>query len=309
VPLELYLSTAGKYSLRDDTRSPQGIRTYSARGNTRLPGTPVTSADKDSWETGVSDGKGAAVDAHYFAGITYDYLSRVLSRQSLDGKDGGIRLSVHFGQAMDNAFFDGKHAVFGDGDGTQMRALSGGLDVVAHELFHGVTMHDSGLTYAGESGALNESLSDVFGTLVELDHGHGNWTIGEAVSLTGKPLRDLGHPNKVGLPSHMSQYVQLAEDPQHDMGGVHINSSIPSNAAYLVGVGGTQEVSGIHVTAIGVDKLTAIWYRAAHIYLGPDASFADFAEATRTAAADLYGASSAEVKTVENAWRAVGVTE
>jgi thermolysin len=304
LPLELYQSADGTFQLRDDTRGPLGIRTFSAQETTELPGWQVTSASATTWDTG-GPAPGAAVNAHYFAGITFDYFQKVLGRDSIDGQGGAVRIAVHYGDRMDNAFWDGHRAVFGDGDGRHMSALSGGLDVVAHEMFHGVTQKESKLIYEGESGALNESLSDVFGTFVELDHGGDNWTIGETIA--NPPLRDLAHPSRSNSPAHMSQYVQLPADPQHDMGGVHINSTIASQAAYLVAEGGSNEVSGLSVTGIGVTRTRQIWYRAATTHLGAHARFADFAEATHTAAEDLFGKRSQEVKSVDQAWRAVGV--
>jgi Zn-dependent metalloprotease len=302
-PLQIYQAPDGSYQLRDDTRGSQGIRTYTAEATQRLPGWPVTSPAADQWDQGIF-GAGAAVDAHAHAGEVYDWLSGVLRRQSLDGKGGGMRLTVHFGARMDNAFWDGHEAVFGDGDGTTMKPLAT-LDVVAHELFHAVTQAESGLTYQGESGALNESLSDVFATFVELDVAAGNWTVGEGV--TTPAIRDLARPERTGSPEHMSQYVQLPNDARHDMGGVHVNSTIPSHAAYLLAMGGVSAVSGLRVPAIGVVATRRIWWRAATRYLGARARFADFAEATRAAAEDLFGKRAAEVKAVEAAWTAVGV--
>jgi bacillolysin len=282
--LQIDQRSDGSYALRDLTRAHGGLRTYSAGGRSSLPGRLVTSASAKSWDNG-GPGAGAAVDAHAFAAITYDYLLSVHERRSIDGDDGPMPVVVHFGHELMNAFWDGRRAVFGDGDGDG--PLSAGLDVVAHEIFHGVTQATSGLVYEGESGALNESISDVFGTFVELRAGHGNWTIGEAVA--PEPLRDLARP------AHMSEYVHLPLDPEHDMGGVHTNSVIPSHAAYLV------------AQRLGVTKTRAIWYRAATVYLSPRAGFADFARATHAAAEDLYGASSAAVAGVDAAWQAVGV--
>jgi bacillolysin len=300
--LQIERRTDGSYALHDLTRGHGGIRTYSAGGNQALPGKPVTSLSATSWDN-AGEAAGAAVDAHAFAAMTYDYLASVHHRKSIDGADGAIQVVVHWGHAVMNAFWDGHRAVFGDGEGEG--PLAAGLDVVAHEIFHGVTQATSGLVYAGESGALNESLSDVFGTFVELHAGSGNWTIGESVTHT--PLRDLARPTRSGLPCHMSQYVHLPSDPMHDMGGVHTNSTIPSHAAYLVAVGGTNEVSHAHVSGIGVTKTRAIWYRAATTYLSSHASFADFAAATHSAAQDLYGAGSTAVTSVDAAWHAVGV--
>lgn len=302
-PLEIYRTSAGDYVLRDETHGGAVIRTYTAGGGEKLPGRLVRSPVPTAWDEGVP-GAGAAVDAHAFAAVTLEYLATVHGRAALDGRDGDVRVVVHFGDALENAFWDGRRAVFGDG-GWDVGPLAGGLDVVAHELFHAVTQRDSGLVYEGESGALNESLSDVFAVFVELYAGGGDWTIGEAIA--DPPLRDLEDPSRVGLPSHMDEYVDWPLDPEHDMGGVHVNSSIPSHAAWLLAKGGTHRLSRVKVTGIGVAKTRRIWYRAASLYLGPWAGFEDFAAATITAAEDLYGADSAAARSVASAWRAVGV--
>src|SRR5262249_5965503 len=147
-------------------------------------------------------------------------------------------------------------------------------------------------------------LSDVFGCLVEQDRRDGNWTVGEDVA--AMPLRDLAYPTRTQNPAHMKDFVHLPLTPENDMGGVHLNSTIPSHAAYLVAVGGKFPVAVGTVKGIGKAKLREIWWRAATTYLGPRARFADFAEATRAAAEDLYGG-GAEVDAVEAAWHAVGV--
>ncbi len=289
--LDVAVHATSGYALRDETRTPRGIRTFTARGGERLPGVLVTSADPHAWDEDFF-GAGAAVDAHAFAGVVYDYLDDVLDRRSIDGRDGAIRLVVHYGDGLANAFWEGRRAVFGDGDASTA-PLSAALDVVAHELFHGVTQEDSGLIYEGQSGALNESLSDVFACFVERRAGDGDWTIGEDV--VSPPLRDLARPWRTGLPAHMREYVYLPPTPEADMGGVHINSTIPSHAAYLV------------ADRIGLAKTRRIWYRAASVYLTPYAEFAEFAAATRAAAEDLYGGDSDAAGAVDATWRAVGV--
>jgi Zn-dependent metalloprotease len=300
--LEIDRLASGSYALVDDAH---GVGTYSAASTGQPPGTLLHSPDPDHWDEDIF-GAGAAVDAHVNAGETLDYLAVTFHRSSLDGRGTRARVVVHAGDRLDNAYWDGHRAVFGDGDGDGMRPLSAGLDVVAHELFHGVTQHEANLVYEGEPGALNESLSDVFACLVELDRNDGNWTIGEDVA--AMPLRDLEEPARTHNPAHMSQFVRLPLTPAGDMGGVHVNSTIPSHAAYLVAYGGAFPLGGGTVKGLGDAKMRDIWWRAVTTYLGPRARFADFAEATRAAAEDLYG-DGAEVRTVETAWRAVGVVK
>lgn len=302
--LDIQRLSTGGYELRDDTRVARGIRTSSAAGLWRLPGRMVQSADPDLWDRD-GDGAGAAVDAHAHAATTIDWLERDLGLDSWDGEGATVRLVVHYGQRLENAFWDGRRAVFGDGDGRSSRAFSAGLDVVAHEIFHGVIESHAELVYESEPGALNESLADVFGSLVEASAGRGNWHIGEAIS--DPPLRDLLVPSDLGFPDHMDAYLPLPPTPDDDMGGVHFNSTIPSHAAALLAEGGRHRLTGITVPRLGRAALRDIWWRALSVYLTPRARFADFARATLDAAEDLHGPHSPELAAVESAWRAVGV--
>jgi Zn-dependent metalloprotease len=131
-----------------------------------------------------------------------------------------------------------------------------------------------------------------------------NWLLGEDI---GEPMRDLEAPWTLDQPAHMSEYVRLPATPAGDMGGVHVNSTIPSHAAFLVAEGGTHPRSHIVVSGLGIDAMRTIWWRAITMYLAPRARFRDFAAATRTAAEDLFGEKSREVTSVTAAWRAVGV--
>src|SRR5262249_47621795 len=158
-----------------------------------------------------------------------------------------------FGMSYANAFFDGKHLVFGDGDGTNLLPTSAALDVVAHEFTHGVTTYTAKLGMEGENGALNEAISDIFGCFVE-GGARPDWKMGETVfRKNGKaaPLRDLVDPHKSGNPADMSEFVQT----QDDNGGVHLNSTIVSHAAYLM------------AKKVKLDALRTIWYRALSKYL------------------------------------------
>jgi bacillolysin len=292
------------YVLRDETRG-RGIRTYDAGEDEDLPGALVRSRSPDVWDA-AGEHAGAAVDAHLHAARVWDYLGATHDRRGLDGAGGSLAVVVHFGEGFANAFWDGSRAVFGDGDGvTVRRPLSSALDVVAHELVHGLDGHAAGFVYEGESGALDESIADVLATLIEHRRGGGNWQLGE--ELVDGGLRDLADPARLGDPTHWEERADLPLTPEGDMGGVHVNSTIPSHAAYLLAEGGVHQRSGIRVHPIGRDRLGAIWYRALTLYLGPRASFADFAAATRAAAVDLYGAGSLPAGSTDEAWRAVGL--
>jgi bacillolysin len=302
--LDIFQPPGGGYQLRDDTRLARGIRTTSAGGGWRLPGKLVVSDDPHDWDRSPV-GAGAAVDAHAHGAATVDWLARVLGRDSWDGEGAAIRLVVHFGDRTDNAFWDGRRAVFGDGDGVTSRPYSAALDVVAHEIFHGVIESEVDLIYEEQPGAISESLADVFGALVEAGEGVPDWRIGELVIDRG--VRDLRDPAALGLPDHMDGYLDLPPHPDDDMGGVHVNSTIPSHAAALLAEGGRHRRSGVEVPRLGAAAVRDIWWRALTVYLTPRARFAELARATLHAAADLHGPETDAVKAVATAWQAVGV--
>jgi MYXO-CTERM domain-containing protein len=318
------------YTLEDMTRTPNGIRTYTYGNmpnktcandfdtdgcleqwlNANPHGTLLASTDKDAWDT-AGNSKGAAVDAHLYAGYVYDYYKAKFNRKGIDDADMEIQSNVHFSTTFANAFWDGVGMVYGDGDTIQLKLTTKGYDVIAHELTHGVTEHESGLEYHDQPGALNESLSDVMSAFAEhvvFPDPNNNWYVGEKVAglLLGTKLRDMKDPGSVAAspqPDNMSKY-----DPTTiDNGGVHINSGIPNNAAYLMTIGGTNKTSGIAVSGgIGWEKAEQLWYRAATQYFGATSDFKAAAQATLTAAADL-GFSESNKATVECAWIAVGV--
>lgn len=238
-------------------------------------------------------------EAYDNSGITYDFYEQVLSRNSIDGK--GMRLDsyVHFGKDFNNAFWDGAQMVYGDGDGKTFVGFTSALDVIAHELTHGVTQFRTpgGLDYQDQSGALNESISDAFGSAVKQwklkqTAAEADWLIGAGLMnpKLGKALRSLKAPGKKSetwidddQPSTMSGYVEG--------GDVHTNSGIPNHAFYLA------------ATALGGatwEKAAKIWYRALPM-LKSDASFEDAAQAT------IEAAQSAERSAVQTAWKKVEV--
>ncbi|KZE63945.1 bacillolysin [Fictibacillus phosphorivorans] len=294
------LLSSGTYYLQDNTRGG-GVFTYDGQNRQQLPG--KLWADADNQFNAAYDR--AAVDAHYYAGATYDYYKSVFNRNSYDNKGAALKSTVHYGRNYNNAFWNGQQMVYGDGDGTTFVSLSGGLDVVAHELTHAVTDFSSDLIYQNESGALNESLSDIFGTLVE-HHANNNpdYEIGEDIytpNKAGDALRSMSDPTKYGDPDHYSvRYTGTS-----DNGGVHINSGIINKAAYLLAVGGTHY--GVTVPAIGNEKVGAIYYRANTVYLTASSNFSQARAALVQAASDLYGATSAEVAAVKKSYDAIGV--
>jgi uncharacterized protein (TIGR03382 family) len=282
------------------------LSTFTAKGSENTPGTLVTSSSLDSWDTG-SVGTGAAVDAHVNAGVVAKYYKATHSRDAIDGAGGTLESTVHFSQQYDNAAWISTGMIYGDG-GTLFKALSLSVDVVGHEFTHGVTEKTSTLTYENQSGALNEAVSDIFGAFIE----HSikpdptkNWQIGENVTLSGKPLRDMMNPNGVDdpQPAHMNQFVQT----QQDSGGVHINSGIINNSAWLMTVGGTNPISGVKVNGgIGWDKAEKLWYQANTKYFQSTTDFAGAAAGVQQAGQDI-GLTASDQSIVQCAFIATGV--
>ncbi|WP_369903650.1 M4 family metallopeptidase [Bacillus manliponensis] len=292
--------SGSSYYLQDNTRGAK-IYTYDAKNRTSLPGTLWR--DTDNLFNAAYDG--AAVDAHHYAGVTYDYYKNKFNRNSYDNAGASLNSTVHYGRNYNNAFWNGSQMVYGDGDGTTFVPLSGALDVIGHELTHAVTEYSSNLIYQNESGALNEAISDIFGTLVEYyANNNPDWEMGEDIytpSKAGDALRSMSDPAKYGDPDHYSKRYTGTQD----YGGVHINSGIINKAAYLLANGGTHY--GVTVNGIGKDKVGAIYYRANTLYFTQSTTFSQARAGLVQAAADLYGANSAEVAAVKQSYDAVGV--
>ncbi|WP_367136230.1 MULTISPECIES: M4 family metallopeptidase [Streptomyces] len=264
-----------------------------------------------------SEGDGPSKDAtvnraHAGLGATFELYLKAYGRHSID--DAGLPLdaTVHYGQGYNNAFWDGSQMVFGDGDGDVFLDFTIPVDVIGHELTHGVTQHSANLEYYGQSGALNESVSDVFGSLIKQyalgqTADQADWLIGQGLLGPGidhgVALRSMKEPGtaydddvlgKDPQPATMDDYVRTSRDN----GGVHINSGIPNRAFYLV------------ATALGGHA----WERAGKVWyatltggeLASDAQFADFARLTTATARSLYGEGDA-VQAVLKAWSQVGV--
>ena len=245
-------------------------------------------------------------------GDTFNLYWQAFQRNSIDGNGLPLDATVHFMTDYDNAFWNGEQMVFGDGDGTIFTGFTGAIDVIGHELTHGVTQYTAGLDYHDQPGALNESISDVFGSLVKQfalgqTADKADWLIGAgilAAGIHGKALRSMAQPGtayddpqlgKDPQPDSMSGYVN---DPS-DNGGVHINSGIPNRAFYLV------------ATAIGGNAWEAaghIWYDSlTNSQLSHEANFAEFAAHTIASSAKLYNAGGKEHQAVVKAWQTVEV--
>ncbi|HEY0429532.1 MAG TPA: M4 family metallopeptidase [Pyrinomonadaceae bacterium] len=323
-------SVSGTTYYMEDLTRKQGTFNMNNTGNTSTGtgGTQSRYTDTDDvWNTTAQQ---AGVDAHYGAAKTFDYYQNVHGRNGIDGNSGpgtttaaansAISLlvsRVHFGASYNNAFWNGSNMTYGDGDGSQFTPLTT-IDICGHEMTHGVTERTAALTYASESGALNESWSDIMGSMVELYADGGvvsadTWKIGEDAytpGTSGDALRSMSNPNSVGDPDHYSVRVyQGACTPSNanDQCGVHTNSSISNHAYYLIAAGGTNRVSGIAVTGIGTSAAERIFYRALTVYMTASTNFAGARTATLSAATDLYGTGSTQYNGVAQGWCAVGV--
>ncbi|MEI5907047.1 M4 family metallopeptidase [Bacillus spongiae] len=291
----------GVFSLSDRTK-PLGvtIETYDA-GDQWATGSIVTDSDNNF----TSSRQKAAVDAHFYAGVTFDYFKDNHNRNSYDNQGADIISSVHvrdpdaLNRPWNNAAWVGTQMVYGDGDGSTFTALSGSLDVVAHELTHAVTDFSADLVYEFQPGALNESFSDVFGVLAEAEYeGEVDWLLGEDVytpHIAGDALRSISNPTLYDQPDHMDNFRVLPNTQAGDWGGVHINSGIPNKAFYHI------------ATDIGLDKSGEIYYRALTQYLTSQSQFDDARNALLQSAADIYGEDGAEYNAVANGFAQVGI--
>jgi thermolysin len=316
-------SAAGTHRAVDNIR-PFGIKTYDVGFD--FGAWNAYQADQDSFLATDTDNEwrdGAVVDAHIYAGYTYDYYFKRHGRKGIDDEHLAAINFVHIVRQsgkFNNAFFDPVDTSmnYGDGDGETFAFFSSGLDVVAHELTHAVTQFTSDLIYLNESGALNEAISDILAVAIEFEfepagrgRGRAEWDVGEDLYIDfGSRFRSFADPMSLGDPDHYSVRCDAACPEDFDNGGVHINSSIANHAFYLMVAGGTNRVSGITVDGLGMDhmgRLESIFYRAFMFYLVPSSDFSDAREATLRAARELYGGGSPEERVVGDGWDAVGV--
>jgi Zn-dependent metalloprotease len=253
----------------------------------------------------------AVNEAYDAAGATYDLYHDIFGRNSVDDKGMPLASYVHFGTDYPNAFWDGSEMVYGDGDPALFERFTKCIDVIGHELTHGVTQYEANLDYYGQSGALNESMSDVIGSLVKQrvlnqTADKADWLIGAGLlvpSIHGEALRSMKAPGtayddpligKDPQPADMMHFVKTAKDN----GGVHINSGIPNRAFYL---------AAASIGGYAWEKAGQIWYTALRDRLRSRSGFRAAARSTINVARELYGADSQEMKAVQSAWETVGV--
>lgn len=255
-------------------------------------------------------GDDAVDDVYDLAGTAYDFYFTVLERHSIDGAGRPLEITVHAGLNIQNAFWNGRQLIYGDGNGV-FSDFTKSLDVIGHELTHAVVQHSCNLNYWGQSGSLNEHLCDVFGTLVkqwhlDQDAAQASWLVGDEIlapSQTRRALRSMNEPGTAfendpvlgsdPQPSHMNDFYT---GPWDD-GGVHINSGIPNRAFFLV---------ASRLEGKAWERAGRIWYDAM-IALQPGSQFADMVVQTEACAEQRFGKYSAEHQAVCEAWRAVGL--
>jgi len=284
---------------------------YDAKNGSGLPGTIVRKeGDAPSADVAVNE-------AYDGSGTTYDLYKDVYERNSIDGNGMRIDSTVHYRTGYDNAFWNGEQMVYGDGDENLpvderlFNRFTIALDIIGHELTHGVTQFEAKLTYFQQPGALNESMSDVFGSLVKQyqlaqTSADADWIIGAGLltaNVNGVGIRSMKAPGtayddpvlgKDPQPAHMKDYVTTISDN----GGVHINSGIPNHAFYITAV----ELGGN-----AWEKAGQIWYVTLKDKLTADSKFQDCANLTYQVAGELFGAGSIEQQAVQKGWTEVGL--
>lgn len=283
---------------------------YSCNGTTGLPGTLIRSEGGN--EIGTKDKSNDPDECYDGFGATYDFYKTVLNRNSIDNNGLVLTGSVHYSRNYSNAMWDGEQMIFGDGDAVLFNGFTDELDVIGHELAHGVTQYTANLEYRGQSGALNESMSDCFGIMIKQyalkqSSADADWLIGEGIlakGVNGVALRSMKAPGTAyddprlgGKDPQPATFADLYTGPQ-DNNGVHINSGIPNRAFYLacIALGGNSwDVAGL------------IWYAVlTGGKLSRRAKFQEFADLTVSVAGEKYD--SDVQKKIVDAWAGVGIT-
>lgn len=298
----------GGYRLREAGRG-NGIRTFNMATSTNYTNTDFTSSTT-TFNLANPQKDQYATDAHWGAEMTYDYFFQVHNRNSIDGNGHQLLSYVHYSSNYDNAFWDGSRMTYGDGGSFFTNPLTT-LDIAGHEITHGLTEKSADLVYAYESGALNESFSDIFGVAIDQwargTSGANLWRMGDECT-GGNGIRRMDNPGAFGDPDTYGTgnwYTGTG-----DNGGVHTNSGVQNFWFYLLVSGGTgtnDYGNAYNVTGQGFLKATSISFRNLTVYLSPNSNYSDARFYSILAAQDLYGACSPEVVATANAWYAVGV--
>lgn len=300
--------TGSIYRLRESGRG-NGIETYDLNNGSNY-GAAVDFTDGDNvWNNINAQQDEVATDAHWGSEMTYDFYWLSFGRNSIDGNGFNLRSYVHYGNNYNNAFWDGSRMTYGDGNGTVFTPLTA-IDVTSHEVTHGLTTFTAGLIYQNESGALNESFSDIFGNAVEnyARPTQWSWRIGEDMTPSGNGIRHMQNPNLFNDPD--TYQGTFYYNGSNDNGGVHTNSGVQNKWYYIMvaGESGTNDNNDAYsVTAQGWTKASAIAFRNLTVYLTPNSNHADARFYAIQSATDLYGPCTPEVIATTDAWYAVGV--
>ena len=292
------------YRLRQTT-SGGGVQTYTLKNSTfYFLASDITSATANSWSDAT------AIQAHWGAERTWAFYNEKFSRNSYNGAGAVIKSYVHYSNNYVNAFWDGSRMTYGDGDVSQGYRPLVSLDICGHEISHGVTTYSANLTYSNESGALNESFSDIFGECIEnYAKGNHDWMMSCDIGVSScGAFRNMMNPNQYSDPdTYKGTYWYSGTS---DNGGVHTNSGVQNKWFYIL----TQGESGsddngynYNVIGIGLDKASRIAYRNLTVYLTASSNYSVARAGAIQSATDLYGAGSPEVIATTEAWNAVGV--
>jgi Zn-dependent metalloprotease len=313
---QITVETTGSKKLLKDTAL--NVQTFDFKNRdpvvaeSKLPGAEINNPP---------DFSPSAVSAHANAAAVATFLRTVLRRNNIDNKGGPMNSSINCvnvrespdGKQWFNAFWNGTQMVYGQRlNGTTIMSLSIDLDVVGHEMFHGVTDTTARLEYANQSGALNESFSDIFGIIIanaaNPDPRTWNWKVGEGLSPSGEPFRDMSDPAKFGQPAHMNKFVVLSNDEDGDFGGVHTNSGIHNKAAFNILT--AEDGSGNLV--LTPQEVAAVFYLALTQQLSRTSQFSDSRRGALTSARTVFrnlppDPQDAKVRAIEKGFTAVGI--
>jgi len=296
------------YRLREKVRG-NGIETLNMKKGTSYAAAVDFTDSNNYWNNFNANLDEIATDAHWGAEKTYDFFDTILGRKSFDNNNAKILSYVHYSNNYANAFWNGSYMTYGDGNGTSWRPLTS-IDVCGHEISHAVTTYSANLVYSYESGALNESFSDIFGNAIErwARPSKFNWKMGEDFTTSGNGIRDMANPNPYNHPKYYKGnrwYTGTA-----DNGGVHSNSGVQNYWFYLIadGISGTNEKNDkFKIDSLGLIDASKIAYRNLTVYLTKNSQYADARLYSIKAAGDLFGQCSKHVIAVTNAWWACGV--
>lgn len=294
-------NTGGNNHRLRETGRGNGVRTFTNNNTTNYSNTDITHTS-NNWN--ITE---AGLDAHWGAEMTHDYFLNVHGRNSIDGNGFQLNSYVHHDNNYSNAFWDGSRMTYGDGNGNNTPFTA--IDIAGHEVTHGLTTNTAGLIYQNESGALNESFSDIFGISIDMinrpGHPNADWVLGDDLGFT---IRNMANPHAAGDP-HTYMGVNYYTGT-NDNGGVHTNSGV-QNFWYVLlvdgGSGTNDNNDSYNITSIGMTKASQVAFRNLTVYLTQNSDHDDARFFGIQSAIDLFGPCSFEHEQVTNAWYAVGV--